>query len=238
MIRRGIRRAVNLALRRRDRWEREVEDEIKLHLVLRAEQLAAQGLSVDEASREALRKFGPLTQSRARLIEAASRRERAMQQTEFLGELRQDLAFALRTLGRQKAWTTITLLTLALGIGATTAVFSVVSTLLLHPLAYPHADRIAYVDLQPSDGNHSGMSVTIASSNSMVRDWIKFAHGAEAIAGVRPEQKQLKLANGETAAIATAGVLPTWLEFAGARPVTGRMFTPNDIESWRATRSC
>src|SRR4051812_40581048 len=110
MIRHGIRRALNLALRRRDRWEREVEDEIKLHLALRAEQLAEQGLSPDDAYREAVRKFGPLTQSRARLLEAASRRERTMGQTEFLGELRQDLAFALRTLGRQKAWTTITML--------------------------------------------------------------------------------------------------------------------------------
>ena len=142
MIRAGVRRFFHLALRRRDRWEREVEEEIKLHLILRAEQLADRGLPPDAAQAEAIRRFGPLTESRARLINAARNRERRMQQAEFLSDMRQDLSFSARTLGRQKAWTAITVLTLALGIGATTAVFSVVSTLLLHPLPYPHADRI------------------------------------------------------------------------------------------------
>ena len=68
MIRTGIRRVLNLALHRRDRWEREVEDEIKLHLALRAEQLSAQGMSAEEAYREAVRKFGPLSESSARLV--------------------------------------------------------------------------------------------------------------------------------------------------------------------------
>src|SRR3954469_22118185 len=145
MIRAGIRRVLWLALRRRDRWEREVEEEIKLHLMLRAEQLVAQGHSPDDAYTEAVRRFGPLTESRTRLMQAAGHREHSMRRTEYLADLLQDLAFAIRALGRQKAWTAVTIVTLALGIGATTAVFSVVSTLLLHPLPYPHADRIVFV---------------------------------------------------------------------------------------------
>ena len=135
MIRAGIRRAFRLALRRRDRWELEVEDEIKLHLALRAQQLVDQGHAVDEAYAEAIRRFGPLTESRARLVAAAHHRERRMQRTEYVSDLVQDITFALRTLGRQRGWTAITILTLALGIGATTAVFSVVSTFLLHPVS-------------------------------------------------------------------------------------------------------
>jgi len=57
-IRTGIRRVLNLALRRRDRWEREVEDEIKLHLTLRAEELVARGATPDDAYAEAIRRFG------------------------------------------------------------------------------------------------------------------------------------------------------------------------------------
>src|SRR5689334_3588254 len=162
MIRDGIRRVFDLALRRRDRWEREVEEEIKLHLLLRAEQLAQSGLSADEAHDEAVRRFGPLSQSRAALLDAARHRETRMERKEFLSDLRQDLAFALRTLGRQKIWTAITVGTLALGVGATTAVFSVVSTLLLHPFPYPHSDRLVVVAEQPANGNNTGISVTIA----------------------------------------------------------------------------
>src|SRR5690242_1347284 len=105
MIRDGIRRVFDLALRRRDRWEREVEDEIKLHLLLRAEQLVTTGLSADDAYAEAVRRFGPLAQSRAALFDAARHRETRMQRTEFLDDARQDVAFAIRTLSRQKSWT-------------------------------------------------------------------------------------------------------------------------------------
>src|SRR6185312_9863965 len=106
---------------------------------MRAEQLVAEGRTSDDAFAEAVRRFGPLSESRARLVEAARQRETHMQRTEYFDDLRQDVTFALRGLARQKVWTLVTLLTLALGIGATTAVFSVVSTLLLHPLPYPDA---------------------------------------------------------------------------------------------------
>jgi len=74
MIRLGIRRAFHLAVRGRRRWEREVEEEIKLHIALRAEQLVAQGASPDDAYREAVRKFGPLVKSRAPFVDAARHR--------------------------------------------------------------------------------------------------------------------------------------------------------------------
>src|SRR5205823_7886809 len=116
------------------------------------------------------------------LLDAARHREQHMHRTEYVGDLRQDFGFALRTLGRQKGWTMVTILTLALGIGATTAVFSVVSTFLLHPLAYPNADRVVYVNQQPSQGNVTGVQVTISPSNRVVRAWQSGAHSFEAFA--------------------------------------------------------
>lgn len=228
MIRAGVRRAFRLALRRRDRWEREVEDEIKLHLSLRAEQLVAQGATPDEAYREAARRFGPLTESRARLLEAARHREQHMHRTEYLDDLRQDISFAMRTLGRQKGWTAVTILTLALGIGATTAVFSVVSTLMLNLLPYPHAERIVYVDQQPSQGNNTGIRVTITPSARVVRAWMQNSRSFEAIEGSTFGPRSLKTL-GEPSRVMAAEVFPSFPDFAGQRPLRGRMFTAQDI---------
>ncbi len=233
MIRDGIRRVFDLALRRRDRWEREVEDEIKLHLSLRAEQLAAEGLSHDDAHREAVRRFGPLTESRAMLLDAAHHRETQMQRTEFIADARQDLVFALRTLGRQKTWTAITIATLALGIGATTAVFGVVSTLLLHPLPYPHSDRVVYVDEQPASGNTTGLSVTITPGASVIRAWRQNAHSFESLEPAINDVRSLRTTTGDPSSVKTTSVLPTFAEFAGLRPIAGRMFTTSDAVEGR-----
>ena len=229
MIRDGIRRVFDLALRRRDRWEREVEEEIKLHLSLRAEQLAAMGMSPDEAYQEALRRFGPLSESRSRLLDAAQHRETRMQRTEFLSDARQDLTFAVRTLGRQKAWTAITIATLALGIGATTAVFSVVSSLLLHPLPYPNSNRVVYVDQQPTNGNNTGVSVSVMPGASLIRAWRENSHSFEALEPQNTQQMPLKTTTGDPSSVRSTAVLPSFAQFAGVRPILGRMFSDNDI---------
>ena len=192
MIRSDIRRWFHLALRRRDRWEREVEDEIKLHLALRAEQLMAGGATPDDAYREAVRRFGPLTTSRDRLLDAARHREERMHRMEVLGTLRQDLAFALRTLGRQKGWTAITVLTLAIGIGATTAVFSVVSSLLIHAVTYPDADRVMIVEQQPTTGNNTGIRVSITPASPIVAAWRAGSRGFETLEPYRSSTVSLK----------------------------------------------
>lgn len=230
MIRAGVRRLFHLALHRRDRWEREVEDEITLHLALRAEQLADQGLPPDAATNEAVRRFGPLAASRARLLDAARHREHRRRRTEFLTDLRQDLRFALRTLGRRRGWTAVTILTLALGIGATTAVFSVVSSLLLHPLPYPHADRMVFVYQEPAAGNKTGIQVTITPNDAAVRTWMHAARSFEALEGYRAGPVTLQTA-GEPLRYQSAQVFPSFPRFAGVRPIVGRMFTAQDVAS-------
>ncbi|HEX4681895.1 MAG TPA: ABC transporter permease, partial [Gemmatimonadaceae bacterium] len=232
MIRRGIRRVLTLPLRRRDRWEREVEDEIKLHLALRAEQLMSEGRSPGDAYTEAVRRFGPLSESRARLLDAARHREERMQRTEYLDDLRQDLRFALRSLRREKVWTAVAVLTLALGIGATTAVFSVVSRLLLHPLPYPHADRVVIIEQQPSEGNNTGISVSILAAAPVLRAWQSDAHLFDAFEPVSQNLPgKLKTVSGDAAEVSMVSVLPTFAAFAGVQPILGRMFTRSDIEN-------
>lgn len=228
MIRTGIPRAFRLSLRRRDRWEREVEDEIKLHLALRAEQLVTQGLSAEDAYNEAVRRFGPLSESRARLLEAARHRERRMQRTEVLEDLRQDVSFALRTLRRQKGWTAITILTLALGIGATTAVFSVVSSLLLHAIPYPSADRVVVVQQQPNQGNNTGVHVSITPAPPIVNAWRARSHSFEVLEPYATAGMLLRTTDDPLPVRATS-ILPSFATFAGTRPLIGRMFSASEI---------
>jgi predicted permease len=228
VIRAGIRRVLSLSLRRRDRWEREVEEEIKLHLSLRAEQLIDQGRTPDIAYAEAVRRFGALTESRARLLEAARHREVRMQRTEYLSDLRQDVTFALRTLRRDKGWTTVTILTLTLGIAAATAVFSAVSSVLLHPVTYPGADRVVLVYQQPAKGNNTGINVTISPSAAVIRAWKTDAHAFEAIEGFAQNDLKMRMASDWLDVHATR-IQPTFATFAGAHPILGRMFTSDEI---------
>jgi predicted permease len=230
MIRANVRRWFELALRRRDRWEREVEDEIKLHLALRAEQLSAQGASAHEAYEEAVRRFGPLTESRARLLDAAQHREKRMQRTEYFADLRQDLSFALRTLRRQKGWTAVSILTLALGVGATTAVFSVVSRLMIHHLPYPGGDRLAFAYQQPASGNNTGISVTITPTSAVVREWKKSSRTFESLEAFARADMELRT-TGNPVALNAGRVESTFPAFAGQRPLLGRMFTSAEAAS-------
>jgi predicted permease len=230
VIRRNVRRWFHLALRRRDRWEREVEDEIKLHLALRAEQLMSRGASADDAYEEAVRRFGSLDESRARLLDAARHREQTMERTEYFSDVRADIAFAFRTMMRQKAWTAVTMITLALGIGATTAVFSVISSLILNPLPYPNSRRIVFVDRQPSQGNNTGMSINISTDGALARAWRRDSRSFESLEGFKWSSTTMATA-GDPSSVDAALVLPTFFAFAEQRPLLGRMFSEADIDA-------
>jgi hypothetical protein len=96
-------------------------------------------MAPDEARREAIRRFG----NPMRIAEEA----RAVWRPEWLTRLRQDARYALRGLRRNPAFSAASILTLALGIGMSTAVFSVVSTALIQPLPYPNSGRLVWVAL-------------------------------------------------------------------------------------------
>src|SRR5262249_10944694 len=143
--------------------------------------------------------------------------------------LRQDIGFALRSLGRQRSWTAVALLTFALGIGATTAVFSVVSALLLHFMPYPHAERIVYVAQEPTEGNTTGISVSITPVSQVVREWMRGAHSLEGFETGQLVKKKLKTVSGDPSEVGVASIFPTFVNFTGQHVLHGRMFTQADI---------
>jgi len=125
--------------------KREIDDELSYHLEMRARDFEAQGMDPESARREAERRFGDLE----RIRREAYRVERARVRRQFralqLGEIGQDLRYGVRQLQRRPGFSAVVVLILALGIGASTAVFSVVKGVFLQPLPYESPDRLVMI---------------------------------------------------------------------------------------------
>ena len=129
----------------RDDSARDVNDELRFHLEMRTQEFIERGMSPEEARRAAARAFGDLGAIDAELRRESALRDRSRARRDRLHELAADVRFALRTLRKNAGFTTATLATLALGIGAATAVFTVVNGVLLRPLPYPDPSRLLMV---------------------------------------------------------------------------------------------
>ncbi|MGH7522757.1 MAG: permease prefix domain 1-containing protein, partial [Gemmatimonadales bacterium] len=122
-----------------------IDEEFAFHLAMREQRLREQGLDPADAERVARDRFGPLPSLRADCIAQERRQlERNSRMTAW-HDFRHDLRYAWRDVRRARGFAVATLLTLALGIGVTTAAYSVVRGALLRPLPYPNADRLVLV---------------------------------------------------------------------------------------------
>ncbi|MEP6765778.1 MAG: ABC transporter permease, partial [Gemmatimonadaceae bacterium] len=127
------------------RVERDVDEEMEFHLAMRAQKFMRLGLAPTAAREQALQQFGDLPAVRDECLTIDTEHHRAMTRVNRLNDLKQDVAYAFRSLRHNKSFAIVTILILALGIGANTAIFSLVNVLLLRKLPVPNANELVLI---------------------------------------------------------------------------------------------
>ncbi len=197
----------------KERRDRELADEIESNIQLHIEDNLRAGMTPKEARRQALLKFGG--------IESAKESYRERRGIPLLETLWQDIRYGLRMLRKSPSFTAIAVLTLALGIGANTAIFSVVDAVLLRPLPYPHSDRLVMVYQSAPQSGRAGLSYL------NFQDWQRAARNLEELIAMRTSEFALSGSDEATNVIAGA-VTPGYFSMFGVTPILGRTFGPGD----------
>jgi predicted permease len=123
----------------------EAGEELRFHLEQRASRFEREGMSPEQARAAAARSFGDFEEVRNEVEKLMKRRQRAMQQSAFLDTARREFGLAIRQIFRSPAFSAVAVLTIAVAIGATTAIFSVVDGIMLRPLPYEDPDELVMI---------------------------------------------------------------------------------------------
>jgi putative ABC transport system permease protein len=201
--------------------ERDVDAELAFHVETRADVLVARGLTREAAERQARREFGDLRAARAELAAIDRGRVGRERRADWREGMRQDVRFAVRALARRPSFLAVTSLTLALGIGANAAIFSVVDATLLKPLPYADPDRL--VSIWPDGAMMPGVFV-------QVRDGIRTV---DPIAGYSGGSAVSMTGTAEPARLVRAEVTSRFFDVLGVRAAVGRAFLEGEDQPGR-----
>ncbi len=202
------------ALRQREDVIEDIDREMRSHLALQVEANIKAGMSPQEAREQALRSFGNVN----RAIDAAY----DVKSGGVIETLLQDIRYGLRMLAKHKAFTSIAVVTLALGIGANTAIFSVVNELLLRPLHYRDAERIVTVWEVTPEGRHQN-----STSRANYRSWRDQNKSFQYMAAFSDQRLNLT-GTGDPEELSVQFVTPDFFKILGVDPLLGRTFLPED----------
>jgi predicted permease len=212
----------------------DVNDELRFHLAAKVDKLIAQGFSPDEARREAERQFGELNAVQEVGERLGHDRERSKQRRDYWGGWVQDLRYAFRTLRRDRAFTIITVVILALGIAANTAVFSVVNTVLLRPLPFPDSAQLTRFEsgrelnanVREAAGL-SGLTYTVDAYQEFQRHNQSF----QQVTSYNPfygNGEFTLTGHGEPQAVLGLMIAGNFFQTLGVQPMLGRLFTTEE----------
>jgi putative ABC transport system permease protein len=197
--------------------KRHVDDftaEIEAHLQLETERLQDEGLSAEEARGAARRNFGNVTGAEERFFESG--------RWLWLDHVAHDVRYGARMLRKSPAFTLVAVLTMALGIGATTAIFSVVDATLLHPLPYPHPEQLVRIE-----DNLPGMGARDVGMSQP--EWQDLQHSGifEYVSPTWYDDNNLT-GSSRPARVSLLIVAPDYFSLLGASPQMGRAFPADD----------
>jgi predicted permease len=197
--------------------DRDLDEELNAHLEMRARDNIASGMTAEEARHDARRRFGNAT--------LMKQDTRAMDIVSWMEALGQNLRYAARLLRRNPGFTVVAILTLALGIGANVATFTVVRAVLLSPLPFPHPEQLVrvYDDLRGSNSQDVGMSVLelwdLRDKSGVFQDIsLLWPFDANLTGGDHPERIECLAASAN------------YFTMLGVSPQLGRIFTQQDAQ--------
>ena len=197
--------------------EREIDDELAFHLEMRARDARTSGLEPAAAAREAERRFGDVDRIRreVRAIDEVALRERRSRS--IWRDLTQDVSYASRGLRRTPGFTVVALLTLAIGIGANAAIFSVVDAALLRPLPFADPGKVVFLWNKKPDGQPAPFAparmIDFRSQSTSFSGMAAISHFSFTLTG-----------RGDPEQISGASVSSTFFDVLGVRPLIGDTF--------------
>jgi predicted permease len=205
----------------------DVRDELRFHLESKTESLIAQGLSPDQARREAERQFGDLRQVQQLGIRIGETMERRKRLSEHWEDSLQDLRYTLRTLRRDPAFAAISVVILALAIGANTGVFSVVNSLLLRPLPFPQSNELVWIAPPPTGCGLSCATYT-ADAYEEFRDQSRVYQGITGYMAFSTPDNLRLTGHGDPQPATSIEVVGNFFRVLGVQPSLGRLFSAEE----------
>ena len=198
---------------RKRKLETQVDSELRFHVEQKTAELIAKGVEPAEARRRAMAKLGG--------IEAIKQEWRESRATYFLESFLGDIRYALRMLRKSPGFTIVAIVTLALGIGANTAIFSLLDAALLRPLPYSQPGTL--FRLYPT----TKFGSMVATSYPDFRDWRSASHAFKAMAGYYSQDFNLTGA-AEPERLSGLRITPGLFALLGVHPIFGRGFSRSD----------
>jgi putative ABC transport system permease protein len=207
------------ALAHRSQSERELDEELRYHVEQQTDQNIRLGMKPEDAHDAARKAFGGLEQSKERSRDARGLR--------WIDESRQDLRYGARMLWKKPGFTFIASMALALSIGACTAIFSIVHTVLLRPLPFAQQEQLVVMWKRDTTSNNPFVELALAE----VRDWQGQSGSFTGLAAMPTTSYgygYVLTGRGEPVQLESAKVSGSFFSLLGARPAHGRIFNESD----------